>query len=56
MIRCGSQNNLFTFALEIIYNYKNVKRHQIKVEHFTYLVHDIKANLSSIHQSYRKIE
>lgn len=54
MTRSGSQNDSVTFELWIVCKYKKGKRYQKGVEYFAYVVHKIKANLSYIHQDYRK--
>ena len=54
MTRSGSKNDSVTFELWIICKYKKGKRHQKGIQYFAYVVYKIKANLSYIHQDYRK--
>ena len=54
MTRSGGQNDSVTFELWIVCKYKKGKRHHKGVEYFAYVVHKVKANLSYIHQDYRK--
>lgn len=54
MTRSGSQTDSVTFELWIVCKYQKGKRHQKGVEYFADVVHKVKANLSYIHQDYRK--
>ncbi|MEH1805680.1 MAG: transposase [Nostoc sp.] len=54
MTRTGNKDDSVTFELWIVCKYKKGKRHQNGVEYFAYVVHQVKTNLSYIHQDYRK--
>jgi hypothetical protein len=54
MTRTGNKDDSVTFELWIVCKYKKGKRHQSGVEYFAYVVHQVKTNLSYIHQDYRK--